>query len=153
MNTLALAPGTWERAQYYLRNRNLREGKEAMYYPAPGHQHIKVLVPRATLPNVERIPGVRAVPNNPMAPLVRQALEAAFGLRDPDTLNRSLFSVAVRSHISSRVRLPKAAGAVSVVSCHAREGGEYFGTVSVRGKRYAFAARVKNGKLVSFKVL
>ena len=43
---------------------------------------------------------------------------------------------------------------VRVVTCHAREGGEYFGTVDTgAGRRLAYAAKVDGAKLVSFKVL
>ncbi|MCP1387962.1 hypothetical protein M5J20_07130 [Corynebacterium sp. TA-R-1] len=124
-----------------------------MYYPAPGHQHIKVLVPRATFPDVERLPGVRAVPDNPMAPLVRQALDASFGVRDPESLTGALFDMGVRSHIRARLRQPRPAGEVRVLSCHTRENGEAFGSVAVGERRYAWAAKMRNGRLVSFKVL
>ena len=95
-----------------------------MYYPAPGHQHVKVLVPRATFPKVARMPAARAVPENPMAPLVRQALEASFGQRDPESLTGALFDMGVRSHVRYRRRLPLPAGHVREVTSHAREGGE-----------------------------
>lgn len=124
-----------------------------MYYPAPGHQHVKVLVPRATFPKVARMPAARAVPENPMAPLVRQALEASFGQRDPGSLTGALFDMGVRSHVRYRRRLPLPAGHVQEVTSHAREGGEFFGTVEVGGRRYAWAARMHAGRLVSFKVL
>lgn len=124
-----------------------------MLYPAPGHQHVKVLVPRATFPQLEKVPGARAVPNNPMAPLVRQALDASFGKRDPDSLTAALFDMGVRSHVRSRRHLPRATGELRVLSSHAREGGECFGTVEVDGKTYAWAAKMRAGRLVSFKVL
>ena len=124
-----------------------------MYYTAPGHEHVKVLVPRPAFPNVERIPGVRAVPVNPMAPLIRQALDASFGVRDPASLTGALFDMGVRTHVRSRRRLPLPTGEVREITSHAREGGEYFGTVEVGGKTYAWAARMRDGRLVSFKVL
>ena len=114
---------------------------------------MKVLVPRATFPVVERVEGVRAVPVNPLAPLVRQALDATFGNRDPESLTGALFDMGVRSHVRAKQHQPLPRGAVQVVSCHTRDNGEFFGTVSVGGKRYAFAARVSGGRLVSFKVL
>ena len=124
-----------------------------MYSPAPGHQHIKVLIPRPTRPDIQATPSVRAVPNNPLSPLVRQAIEAAFGHRNPESLTAALFDMGVRSHLRARQRAPRPAGKVKVLSCHAREGGEFFGTVAVGPRRYAWVARIADGRLVSFKVL
>ena len=124
-----------------------------MYFPAPGHQHMKVLIPRATRPDVPRIPGARAVPVDPLSPLVRQALDAAFGQRDPATLTGALFDMGVRSHIRARLRTAPPVGKFQIVSCHAREGGEFFGTVSAGDRNYAYAAQIRGGRLVSFKVL
>lgn len=124
-----------------------------MYFPAPGYQHMKVLVPRATLPDVPRIPGVRAVPVDPISPLVRQALDAAFGQRDPASLTGALFDLAVRSHIRARRRSAQQVSQFQIVSCHARDNGEFFGSVAAGNRRYAYAARIQDGRLVSFKVL
>lgn len=123
------------------------------YYYAPGHQHIKVVVPRPVRPNAVQIPAVRAVAQNPVSPLVRDALEAAFGNRNPDTLTHALFAMGVRNHIRARRRTAPERGRVQVISCHVREGGEWFGTVAVSGKRYGWAAHIEDGRLTSFKVL
>lgn len=114
---------------------------------------MKLLVPRPTLPRIEGLPRVRTAPRNPLEPLVRQALDASFGQISPEELSRTLMDVTVHAHVRARLRTPRPMGHVEVVSCHAREGGEYFGTVSVAGKRYGFAARMRGGRLVSFKVL
>ena len=88
-----------------------------------------------------------------MAPLVRHALDASFGQRDPESLTGAFFDLAVRSHVRSRNRFGEAKGKVTVRTCHARERGEYFGTVEVNGKPYGYAARIRAGRLISFKVL
>ncbi|MEH0146474.1 hypothetical protein V6D40_02190 [Corynebacterium sp. Q4381] len=124
-----------------------------MYYQAPGHQHVKVVVPRAHRPDIPHARAAHALPPSPMAPLVRQALDASFGQRDPESLTGALFDLAVRSHVRSRYRFSDAKGKVTVTSCHARERGEYFGTVEVGGKPYGYAARIRAGRLISFKVL
>lgn len=124
-----------------------------MYQYAPGHKHIKLVVPRPKRPQVPTAPQVRTVPQNPMSPLVREALEAAFGNRSPDALSKTLFDLGVRSHIRARRRATPTRGKVQVLSCHTREGGEWFGTVSVSGKRYGWAAHINDGRLTSFKVL
>ena len=130
-----------------------------MYFPAPGYQHMKVLIPRATLPDVPRAPGalrgsgMRAVPADPISPLVRQALDAAFGHRVPATLTGALFDLGVRSHIRARRRTAPNVHKFQIISSHARDNGEFFGSVSVGERRYAYAARIQDGRLVSFKVL
>ena len=123
------------------------------YYPVPGHTHMKVLVPRATFPKVERVQGVRAVPTDPMAPLVRQALDATFGNRGIASLTGALFDLGVRSHVRAKRHQPLPKGEVRVLSCHTRDNGEVFGSIAVGSKRYGFAARMHGDRLVSFKVL
>lgn len=123
-----------------------------MYYPAPGHQHIKLVAPRA-LPAAAvrtRRPSTR---RQRPSPLVAVALDAAFGMRDVATLKESLYATGVRGHISARRRANAPTGPVQILSCHAREGGEFFGTVQVGGRRFGYAARIADGRLVSFKVL
>ncbi|WP_246816696.1 hypothetical protein [Corynebacterium sp. HMSC29G08] len=105
---------------------------------------MKVLIPRATLPEV---------PRTPVSPLVRQALDAAFGHRDPATLTGALFDLGVRSHIRARRRTSPSVNRFQIISCHARDNGEFFGSVSAGERRYAYAARIQDGRLVSFKVL
>lgn len=81
---------------------------------------------------------------------------AAFAGKKSAALLSASFGPAVRAHIRARAKQPTAnapAGVVNVVTCHAREGGEFFGTVDAGGKRHAYAARVLGGKLTSFKVL
>lgn len=158
MNAALLAADRHERAQYYSFGAycallHKRRALPVMYSPVPGHHHIKVLIPRPTLPKIQATPPVRAVPNNPLAPLVRQAIEAAFGHRDPESLTATLFDMGVRSHLRARQRTPRPPGKVRVLSCHVRENGEFFGTVAVGPKRCAWVARISEGRLVSFKVL
>ena len=124
-----------------------------MYYQAPGHQHVKVVVPRARRPDIPHARAAHPLPPSPMAPLVRHALDASFGQRDPESLTGAFFDLAVRSHVRSRNRFGEAKGKVTVRTCHARERGEYFGTVEVNGKPYGYAARIRAGRLISFKVL
>lgn len=138
-----------------------------MRYTAPGHQHIELLVPRPTTaaarkpaaPSGPDAPAATGKPRTPkprgMEPLLHQAIDAAFGGRNPAAPMARSFVPAVRAHIRAQQRERKnaPAGQVSVVTCHAREGGEYFGTVDAAGKRRAFVARVDGGKLVSFRVL
>ncbi|WKD57041.1 hypothetical protein CAPI_02335 [Corynebacterium capitovis DSM 44611] len=127
-----------------------------MYYPVPGCTHLKVVVPRLA-------PEVAAPPRRPrpvhraprVSPLVRAALEASFGLREAATLDGELYGMGVRSHVSARRRAsrPSAKEPVRVLTCHARESGEIFGSVQAGTRRFGYAARIKDGKLVSFKVL
>ncbi|WP_342319172.1 hypothetical protein [Corynebacterium mayonis] len=127
-----------------------------MYYPVPGHQHIKVLIPsRPKWPDISVVPATRParVPARHAPPLVKVALDAAFGMREAKALRAALYSPGVRSHINARRKTNAATGQVRVLSCHAREGGEFFGTVLVGSRRYAFAARIVGKTLVSFRVL
>lgn len=121
-----------------------------MYFPVPGHQYMKVLV-------ADRRPSARpqnrAEPAETISPLVRGALDAAFGARDVATLKAKLYAVGVRNHVTARRRSQPVRGPVRIVSCHARAGGELFGTVDVGGRRFGYVARVVDARLVSFKVL
>ncbi|AWB85007.1 hypothetical protein C3E79_02785 [Corynebacterium liangguodongii] len=113
---------------------------------------MRIITPR-TAPPARRAPTSEAAA---VSPLVRGALDAAFGVREAATLTSKLYALGVRNHINARRRLAAAAtahGPVRIVSCHAREGGEFFGTVDAGGRRFGYAARVRDGALVSFKVL
>ncbi len=136
-----------------------------MHYPVPGHQHIEVLVPgtaHTPYPGPDQLLGRTPRPRG-MEPVVQQAIDAALGGRDPAARMAASFVPAVRAHIRARKREMKQAtktatkktpaAEVKIVTCHAREGGEFFGTVDAAGKRRAYVARVENGKLVSFRVL
>ena len=121
-----------------------------MFYPVPGHQYIHVLLP----PPPPRVPPRgRAYPSTPVSPLVRTALDAAFGMREASSLKAKLYALGVRNHVSARLRTNSVRGPVRVVSCHARESGEVCGSVDVGGKRFGYVARVRDARLVSFKVL
>lgn len=130
-----------------------------MRYTAPGHQHIELLVPRTPTPSAAATTPrpTPALPPKPrgMEPLIHQAIDAALGGRNPAAQMTKSFVPAVRAHIRAqqRKRANAPAGQVKVVTCHAREGGEYFGTVDAAGRRRAYVARVEGGKLVSFRVL
>ncbi|QPK83703.1 hypothetical protein G7Y29_02555 [Corynebacterium qintianiae] len=121
-----------------------------MYYPVPGHQYMHVLVPRDR-PSAR--PQNRAEPTATVSPLVRGALDAAFGARDAASLKSKLYALGVRNHVNARRRSQAVRGPVRIVTCHAREGGELFGTVDVGGRRFGYVARINNARLVSFKVL
>ena len=145
-----------------------------MYYTAPGHRHVQVLVPQ-----LNRSPAVlgrliqarnsesAAPPPNTAAeiePVVAEALNAALSKHRATSMMAWRFAPAVRAHIRARqhaaaltnapTSTAPAADRLQVVTCHAREGGEFFGTVETQdGTRRAYAAKICNGKLVSFKVL
>lgn len=121
-----------------------------MLYPVPGHRHVHVLVPRR---RASVRPQERAEPTASVSPLVRGALDAAFGVRDAATLKKKLYALGVRNHVNARLRSQTVRGPVRIVTCHAREGGELFGTVDVGGHRFGYVARISQGRLVSFKVL
>ena len=143
-----------------------------MYYTAPGHRHVQVLVPRRnhtpaalSRPLGTKLPAV-APPGAPTAvePVVAEALSAAMSKHRATSMMAWRFAPAVRAHIRARqhaaalTSAPKstapAAGRLQVVTCHAREGGEFFGTVETTdGTRRAYAAKIRDGKLVAFKVL
>ena len=145
-----------------------------MYYTAPGHRHVQVLVPQ-----LNRSPAVlgrliqarnsesAAPPPNTAAevePVVAEALNAALSKHRATSMMAWRFAPAVRAPIRARQHAAAltnaskstapAADRLQVVTCHAREGGEFFGTVETQdGTRRAYAAKICDGKLVSFKVL
>lgn len=139
-----------------------------MYYPVPGHSHLQVLVPHGSFPHAGHDttpdhsthqrprprgawePG-RVTPK--ASPLVQVALDAAFGIREVEALQRGKFHRRVRLHIAARRRSHAEAGPVRITSFHTRDDGESFGTVIARGRTYGFAARLQDGRLTSFKVL
>lgn len=140
-----------------------------MYYTAPGQRHVQVLVPAqaptralpAPPPQPQAQPqkpppATRSAPEPPpVNPVVREALDVAFGAHGGASPMLARFAPAVRAHIRARKRAAAPSPQpVRVVTCHAREGGEYFGTVDTgAGRRLAYAAKVDGAKLVSFKVL
>ncbi|MBA5245329.1 hypothetical protein HMPREF3151_11400 [Corynebacterium sp. HMSC05H05] len=145
-----------------------------MYYTAPGHRHVQVLVPQlnrspAVLGRLiqARNSGSAAPPPNAAAevePVVAEALNAALSKHRATSMMAWRFAPAVRAHIRARqhaaaltnapTSTAPAADRLQVVTCHAREGGEFFGTVETQdGTRRAYAAKICDGKLVSFKVL
>ena len=143
-----------------------------MYYTAPGHRHVQVLVPRRnqTPAALNRPLGTKrpefVPPGAPtdVEPVVAEALSAAMSKHRATSMMTWRFAPAVRAHIRARqhaaalTNAPKStapgAGKLQVVTCHAREGGEFFGTVETTdGTRRAYAAKICDGKLVAFKVL
>ena len=145
-----------------------------MYYTAPGHRHVQVLVPQlnrspAVLGRLiqARNSGSAAPPPNAAAevePVVAEALNAALSKHRATSMMAWRFAPAVRAHIRARqhaaaltnapTSTAPAADRLQVVTCHAREGGEFFGTVETTdGTRRAYAAKIRDGKLVAFKVL
>ncbi len=144
-----------------------------MYYPVPGHSHLKVLVPDVSRPDDSRplgqspgrlsqaamsgrfgSPAPDPAELAAVSPLVRVALDAAFGIRDIRTLQERSFSYGVRAHVRARRRTGAApAGGVRVLSAHARGEGEYHGSATSGGRHYAWVARIADGRLLSFRVL
>ena len=144
-----------------------------MYYTAPGHRHIQVLVPQAHRASAalsrpagtDRPAGsVTHTPAADVEPVVAEALNAALSKDRATSMMAWRFAPAVRAHIRARQRAAvlasqskrssPAAGKVRIRTCHAREGGEFFGTVEAAdGTKKAYAAKIQDGKLVSFKVL
>lgn len=141
-----------------------------MYYTAPGHRHVQILVPPGSCgrspsapTHASPWPGARG-PRRDVEPVVAEALAAALGTGRQPSMMAWRFAPAVRAHIRARQRaatlnatqnttIPKA-GKVRVLTCHTREGGEFFGTVQAAdGTRRAYAAKIDGGRLVSFKVL
>lgn len=152
-----------------------------MYYTAPGHRHVQVLVPHArrafqhngspaTSFTLARPAGTTppwpdgAARKLDIDPIVGEALNAALSKDRATSMMAWRFAPAVRAHIRARQRAAAvtsarktatpAAGKVKVLTCHTREGGEIFGTVEASdGTRRAYAAKIEGGRLVSFKVL
>ncbi|MCO6393735.1 MULTISPECIES: hypothetical protein [Corynebacterium] len=133
------------------------------YYPAPGHQHVQLLVPspkRSGRAAETRRRQARYSPSDPrrtgsnVAPLVRTALAASFGATNLRALRADRFSTAARTNVRAYRRFQQQhAGPPRIVTCHARDGGEFFGTVATGQKRFGFVAKMDNGRLVSFKIL
>ena len=141
-----------------------------MYYTAPGHRHVQILVPpssRGRSPSAPApaspCPGPHS-PRRDVEPVVAEALSAALGEGRQPSMMAWRFAPAVRAHIRARQRASAlaasqkgattATGKVKVLTCHTREGGEFFGTVQAAdGTRRAYAAKIDGGRLVSFKVL
>lgn len=124
-----------------------------MYYPIPGHTHLKVLAPPIEAAQPEPVPQDRS---STLAPLVRLALEAAFGVRDLKILQQRSFSLGVRAHVTARRRGAPPTGGVRVVSCHQRDthsGTELYGSLVSSGRRYAWVALLRGGRLEAFRVL
>ncbi|WIM68273.1 hypothetical protein QP027_02405 [Corynebacterium breve] len=121
-----------------------------MYAPIPGNTYLQALVPRTPSSPEKPIPQ----PVEPkLSPLIRVALDATFGIRELEALRRTRYDVGVRTHIAARRRAGLPPGPVRVLSFHAREEGEFYGTAQSGGRKYGFAARVEGGRLTSFKVL
>lgn len=131
------------------------------YYPAPGHQHIKLLIPppaarhQQTLQQTLHATRRRQAHLNTehVSPLVRHAIAVTFGRKHVSTLKAEQFSMAVRNHIKARRRLKLYTGVPQVLSYHQRENGEVFGTISTEDRRYGWVAKLAEDKLLSFKVL
>ncbi|WP_235961950.1 MULTISPECIES: hypothetical protein [Corynebacterium] len=103
-------------------------------------------------------------PERDADPVVTEALTAALSQDRATSMMAWRFAPAVRAHIRARQRAAAlttaktpttpAQGKVRVLTCHTREGGEFFGTVQAAdGTKKAYAAKIEGGKLVSFKVL
>lgn len=125
-----------------------------MLTPVPGLTHLKVLTPSPS--------PVDAAPPPPPPPpdgsqrraevLVRLALETAFGIRPVPQLKSTQFAPQVRLHAAARQR-QGIRGPVRVDTLHLRADGEIFGTAVSAGRAHAFAARMAQRRLVSFRVL
>lgn len=127
-----------------------------MYYPVPGLTHMKVLLPapgrRAAPPPISGKAGAMAGETPTFSPLIRVALDAAFGIRDLKALQARTFAPMVRTYVRAR-RIGGLPPGVVKVSTSRRRGQEFYGTAEAAGARYAWVARVNAGRLVSFRVL
>lgn len=126
-----------------------------MYYPVPGHTHLKVLLPAhdsaGSSPPTHRSPGPTR-DAHAFSPLIRVALDAAFGIRDIRALQKRTFAPMVRTYVRARRIGGLPPGRVHVDASR-RRGQEFYGTAVSAGTRYAWVARVKADQLVSFRVL
>ncbi|WP_087116059.1 hypothetical protein [Corynebacterium urinipleomorphum] len=125
-----------------------------MYYPVPGHTHMKVLLPApASHPSPPlRRPAISLRESPSFSPLIRVALDAAFGIRDIRALQKRTFAPMVRTYVRARRIGGLPPGHVRVDTSR-RRGHEFFGTAVSEGTRYAWVARVKADRLESFRVL
>ena len=123
-----------------------------MYYPVPGHTHIQVLLPGEKTPTAPVALGKPPGKEVPFSPLIRTALDATFGVKDIQALQKRAFAPIVRSYVRARRIGGLPTGTVRVAST-ARKGQEFYGTAISAGSRYAWVARVKADQLVSFRVL
>ena len=125
-----------------------------MYYPVPGYTHMKVLLPRteqrAATPARS---GSSSGESPPFNPLIRVALDAAFGIRDIQTLQKRAFAPIVRSYLRARRIGGMQKRGLVTVSASRRRGQEFFGTAESQGARYAWVARINADRLESFRVL
>lgn len=123
------------------------------YYPVPGHTHLKVLLPAPSNRAAPPAPFIGPSGDTPtFSPLIRVALDAAFGIRDIKTLQKRAFAPMVRTYVRARRTGGLPPGIVQVSSSR-RRGQEYYGTAESEGERYAWVARVNANRLVSFRVL
>lgn len=124
-----------------------------MYYPVPGHTHLKVLLPAHE--NAASSPSCSAGSArdaHAFSPLIRVALDATFGIRDIRALQNRTFAPMVRTYVRARRIGGLPPGHVRVDASR-RRGQEFYGTAVSAGTRYAWVARVKADRLVSFRVL
>ncbi|SER59680.1 hypothetical protein [Corynebacterium cystitidis] len=133
-----------------------------MLYPVPGHTFLHVLVPERPSTNTHSARNDAAttasvappaIPRGSAAPLVKVALDATFGIRQIQALQRTRFSRTVLNHVDRQRRTINRRGPVNLESCHVRADGEIFGTAVSAGRRYGYAARIERGRLTSFRVL
>ncbi|WP_273416315.1 hypothetical protein [Corynebacterium appendicis] len=89
----------------------------------------------------------------PFNPLIRVALDAAFGIRDIQTLQKRTFAPIVRSYLRARRIGGMQKRGLVTVSASRRRGQEFFGTAESQGARYAWVARINADRLESFRVL
>lgn len=124
-----------------------------MLTPVPGLAHVKVWSPptprfRAPAP----LPGSRQEAAA-LGPVVLLALQAAFGIRQLQSLPSEKFSATVRAQISARLRSSPVRGPVRLLRLHVRERGEVFGTAVCAQRLVAFTAVTDGERLTSFRVL
>lgn len=125
-----------------------------MYYPVPGHTHVKVLLPTQ---GARSSPPARATANPDgeapdCSPLIRVALDATFGIRDLRALQKRTFAPMVRTYVRARRIGGLPPGYVRVATSR-RRGKEFYGTAVSAGTRYAWVARINADRLESFRVL
>lgn len=124
-----------------------------MYQPVPGHTHLKVLVPE---PVVGPEPQSPSPSGSRLSPLVRIALDAAFGVRELRVLQQRTYSFGVRKHVAAQRRALHSPSTVRVLSCHGRDtpqGTELYGSIVSGGRTYGWVALIDGGRLTTFRIL
>ena len=121
-----------------------------MLAPVPGLRQVKIWSPP---PKPAPLPVAAEEDPAAFGPVLLQALQAAFGMREVSALAATRFAPAVRSQITARLRSSPDRGPVRLIRIHARERGEIFGTAVGARRLVAFTAVSDGRRITSFRVL